>query len=149
MENTDALRRDLQTVIADRARHYMVSNGHLYEYSVRPLYFGSNKNGTLLGFVISGYAVDHRFLLEVGRGAGAEAAFIAGNEIAVSTLPKEMQEALRGQVGSLDENGEEIIQVGRERLPGRQQRSDERGSSSASAGGDEVLQRSGPCRAGD
>ena len=115
-KNTDELRHDLQRVIADPARHYMLSSGRLYEYSVRPLYFGSDKNGTLLGYVISGYAVDHRFLQEIGRGAGAEAAFIAGNDIAVSTLPKEKQAALRGQVGALEENGEAIIRVGRERL---------------------------------
>jgi len=115
-DSTDALRHDLQSVIADPARHYVWSSGRLYEYSVRPLYFGSEKSGTLLGYVISGYAVDHRFLLEVGRGAGAEAAFIAGNNIAVSTLPKEKQDALRGQIGALEENGEEIIRVDQERL---------------------------------
>ena len=115
-DNTEVLRRDLQAVIADPARHYILSGGRLYEYSVRPLYFGSEKIGTLLGYVISGYAVDHRFLLEVSRGAGAEAAFIAANAIAVSTLPKEKQEALRGQIGPLGKSGEETIQLGREKF---------------------------------
>jgi len=115
-ENLDALKRDLQAVIADPAKHYLLSSGHLYAYSVRPIYFGSEKSGTLLGYVISGYAVDHRFLLEVGRGAGAEAAFIAGNDIVVSTLPKEKQEALQAQVGLLSESGEKIIKVGGERF---------------------------------
>ena len=36
-------------------------------------------DGTLLGYVISGYAIDRGFLREVGRGAGAEAAFFADN----------------------------------------------------------------------
>jgi hypothetical protein len=71
-ENTDQLKADLQAVIRDPSRHYLLSGGRLYEYSVRPLYFGSAASGTLLGYVVSGYAVDHRLLREVGRGAGAK-----------------------------------------------------------------------------
>ena len=115
-ESADALKRDLQRTIADPAKHYLFSGGRLYEYSVRPLYFGTVANGTLLGYVISGYAVDHSFLVEVGRGAGAEAAFLAGNEIVVSTLPKEKQGALQADFRSLGQDGENIINISRERF---------------------------------
>jgi signal transduction histidine kinase len=89
--------------------------GRLYEYSVRPLYFGSAANGTLLGYVVSGYAVDHRLLQEVGRGAGAEAAFVTGKDIVASTLPKEKREPLEGVLASLRQNTEGIVSIGSER----------------------------------
>jgi len=96
-----SLMHDLQALIANPAKHYVLSNGHLFEYSIRPLYFGSAASGTLLGYVISGYAIDHGFLQEVGRGAGAEAAFFSGSNITVSTLPKEKQEKLQQSAGPL------------------------------------------------
>jgi signal transduction histidine kinase len=112
----DALKRDLQVAIADPSKHYLFSGGHLYEYSVRPLLFGSQANGTLLGYVISGYAVDHDFLVEVGRGAGVEAAFVAGSDIVVSTLPKERQAVLGGKIAPSPQDGEMVIRAGRERF---------------------------------
>ena len=113
-ENTDQLKADLQAVIRDPSRHYLLSGGRLYEYSVRPLYFGSAASGTLLGYVVSGYAVDHRLLREVGRGAGAEAAFVAGDDIVASTLPKEKRDPLKGMMTSLRQS-EGIVTIGSER----------------------------------
>jgi signal transduction histidine kinase len=115
VSNTDRLKHDLQAVIDDPSSHYLLSGGRLYEYSVRPLYFGSAATGTLLGYVVSGYAVDHRLLQEVGRGAGAEAAFIAGSDIVASTLPKEKRMPLQGMVASLRQDSAEILSIGSER----------------------------------
>ncbi len=115
-QTPDALKRDLQAAIADPSKHYLFSGTHLYGYSVRPLFFGSQVKGTLLGYVISGYAVDHDFLVEVGRGAGVEAAFVAGSDIVVSTLPKERQAVLEGKIAPPAENGETVIRAGRERF---------------------------------
>ena len=114
--NPDLLRRDLQAVISDASKHYLLSDNHLFEYSEQPLYFGSKSNGTLLGYVISGYAIDSDFLSEVGRGAGAEAAFFAGDRVTVSTLPRDKQDALRQTASSLKQNaGSAIAMVGKER----------------------------------
>jgi len=114
--NSDVLRRDLQAVIANPSKHYLLSDGGLFEYSVQPLYFGSRANGTLLGYVIGGYAVDSAFLREVGRGAGAEAAFFAGETVTASTLPKEKQDALRAMAQPLQQNSlAAIAMVGHER----------------------------------
>ncbi len=115
VDNTDRLKRDIQAVIDDPGSHYLLSDGRMYEYSVRPLYFGSAATGTLLGYVISGYAVDHRLLQEVGRGAGAEAAFIAKGDIVASTLPMEKRMPLQGMAASLRQNGAEILNIGSER----------------------------------
>jgi signal transduction histidine kinase len=115
LENADLLKADLQAAIRNPNRHYLLSSGRLYEYSVRPLYFGSAANGTLLGYVVSGYAVDHKLLQEVGRGAGAEAAFVAGNDVVASTLPKKKPDAVKEMVASLRQNSEGIVSIGTER----------------------------------
>ncbi|WP_342612440.1 HAMP domain-containing sensor histidine kinase [Terriglobus saanensis] len=114
-QDTDDLKRDLQTILADHSAHYLFSDGKLYEYSERPIYFGSEGSGTILGYVISGYAVDHHFLLDVGRGAGAEAMFLTRNMIAVSTLSKEQQSELERHLASLQVDGELNMAMGRER----------------------------------
>jgi signal transduction histidine kinase len=112
----DALKRDLQAVIADPSKHYLLSGGRLFEYTVQPLYFGSKANGTLLGYVISGYAIDSSFLREVGRGAGAEATFFAGDAVTVSTLPEDRLSSARLRSRLLQTNGSSaIVMVGRER----------------------------------
>ncbi len=114
--DTDILKRDLQAAVVDSSRHYLLSDGRLFEYSVRPLYFGRAEDGTLLGYVISGYAIDQGFLQEVGRGAGAEVAFFAGNTAVVSTLPNDRQLDLGKIAGAEQENGSaSIATVGRER----------------------------------
>jgi signal transduction histidine kinase len=111
----DILRRDLQAVIANPSKHYLFTTGRLFEYSVQPLYFGSKTNGSLLGYVISGYAIDSDFLREVGRGAGAEAAFFASDAVTVTTLPNDKQYALRASAQSLQNAGSAIVMVGQER----------------------------------
>jgi signal transduction histidine kinase len=112
----DLLRRDLQAVISNPSKRYLLTSGRLYEYSVQPLYFGSRTNGTLLGYVIGGFAIDSDFLREVGRGAGAEAAFFADDAVTVSTLPNDKQSALRVSALSMQQNaGSTIVMVGKER----------------------------------
>jgi signal transduction histidine kinase len=111
-----SLRRDLQAQIGDPAKHYLLSNGRLFEYSIEPLYFGSRASGTLLGYVISGFAIDSRFLREVGRGAGAEAVFFAGSSVIASTLPVDKQASLIDLGQSGKRNADATIQmVGQER----------------------------------
>jgi signal transduction histidine kinase len=114
--NSEVLKSDLQTILSDPSKHYLYSAGRLYEYSVRPLFFGSQKEGTLLGCVISGYAIDQNFLREVGRGAGADAAFFAGNQVVVSTLSTERQSALQSRAFFPQQDGASAIAlVGQER----------------------------------
>jgi signal transduction histidine kinase len=114
-ENVDILKRDLQSAVANPSQHYLLSNGRLFEYSVCPLYFGRPEDGTLLGYVISGYAIDEGFLQEVGRGAGAEVAFFAGSSVVVSTLANGRQLDLGEIAGSQQSGTASIATVGRER----------------------------------
>ena len=116
MSNTDGLRRDLQAVIADVSKHYLLSGGQLFEYSVRPLYIGSARDGTLEGYVISGYAINQVFLREVGRGAGVEAVFFAQNLVTASTLPQGLQASLQGMESRMHPEGNSVIElIGKER----------------------------------
>jgi len=105
LQDADDLKHDLQSILADRSTHYLFSKGRLYEYSQRPIYFGSEGSGTILGYVVSGYAVDRRFLLEVGSGAGTEALFLTGDRIAVSTLSGGKQSELESHLVSLQTDG--------------------------------------------
>jgi signal transduction histidine kinase len=87
--NRTELHDELQAVLNQPIKHYLLACGNLYEYSITPIYFGSHASGKLLGYVIGGYAVDHKLLQEVGRGAGAGAIFLVNSKVTVSTLPKE------------------------------------------------------------
>jgi signal transduction histidine kinase len=91
---TPRLRNDLEGLIANPAKHYLLSEGRLFEYSVRPLYFGSDTDGTLLGYVISGYAIDRNFVRQVSQASDAEATFLADDKVVASTLTPSRQNDL-------------------------------------------------------
>jgi signal transduction histidine kinase len=90
----EELHASLQRVLSAPDKHYLISGGNLFEFAVTPIYFGSQEHGTLLGYVIGGYLIDHELLREVGRGAGAEAVFLVDHRVAASTLPSVQQDAL-------------------------------------------------------
>ena len=54
---------------------YLLSGNRLYEVISAPLYFGSSAEGTLLGYVSIGYAIDDRVAREVGEAAAAQVVF--------------------------------------------------------------------------
>jgi signal transduction histidine kinase len=88
------LEKALQHLAGDPRKQYLAANGRLFDFAVRPLYFGSERNGTLLGFVISGYAVDHAFVNVISQAAAAQATFLAGGLAVSSTLDAARQKQL-------------------------------------------------------
>lgn len=80
------LKDDLQELLAEPSKHYLLSEGRLFEFSFRPLYFGGEAQGTLLGYVVSGYAIDRSFVTQISQAAAADATFTAGDRLVVSTL---------------------------------------------------------------
>ena len=80
------LRSDLQAVLVRPEDRYLVSGGRLYACSVRPLYFGSERNGTLLGYVISGFAIEHDLVSQVSRATAVETVFTNSGHILASSL---------------------------------------------------------------
>ena len=94
MPATPKLRGDLEALISNPSKHYLLSDGRLFEYSVRPLYFGRESDGTLLGYVISGYAIDRDFVRQVSQASDAEATFVANGAVVASTLTLSRQRDL-------------------------------------------------------
>jgi len=77
---------DLSTVIGLPEKHYVLSESRLFEYSVRPLYFGDEDTGTLLGYVISGDAINSNFVKQISQASAVDAAFVSDDHVVVSTL---------------------------------------------------------------
>jgi signal transduction histidine kinase len=95
------LRNALQTLLAAPARHYLVSGGRLFECSVRPLYFGSEQDGTLLGYVVSGFAIDRKMVEQISRVTTVEASFSSnGHALATTLAPSIQAELMRGRGSS-------------------------------------------------
>ena len=100
------LRSDLHDVLLLDNRHFLLSENRLFEYSIRPLYFGSQSSGTLLGYVISGYAVDADFLHEVNRAASSEIAFFSQDRPLASTLqPVQLADLQQNSMRALQQRG--------------------------------------------
>ncbi|MES2222700.1 MAG: two-component sensor histidine kinase, partial [Acidobacteriota bacterium] len=86
-----ALRNGLQKLVAAPSQHYLVSGGRLFECSVRPLYFGSERDGTLLGYVVSGFQIDRKMVEQISRVTTVEARFSSNGRALASTLAPSIQ----------------------------------------------------------
>ncbi|HVT98048.1 MAG TPA: HAMP domain-containing sensor histidine kinase [Acidobacteriaceae bacterium] len=106
---------DLQAVLAKPGTLYLVSGGRLFACSVRPLYFGSEAKGALLGYVISGFAVDRELLEQISRATMVDATFISDGQILVSTLPDGTQESLSRQLLPAAGSAARSMEVGEEK----------------------------------
>jgi signal transduction histidine kinase len=94
------LRQGIKTLLASPEKHYLIDGGSLYACSLRPLYFGSDQEGTLLGYVVSGVSIE-RTVREISQSAGAEVAFLSGGQVVASTLAQADQAGLAHQSSSL------------------------------------------------
>ncbi|SEB98947.1 ATP-binding protein [Terriglobus roseus] len=110
--NAADLRQQLQAAMSQSAKHYLLASGNLYEYTYTPIYFGTATNGTLLGYVVGGYSVDHELLREVGRGAGAEGIFLAGNRVAATTLPIDVSAGVIESASSAEDASPRALRLG-------------------------------------
>lgn len=85
--HTDAiLRANLQVLLASPGIRYLVTEGRLYACSVQPIYFGSERNGTLLGYVISGDAFERDMVRAISQETSVDTAFISNGRALASTL---------------------------------------------------------------
>lgn len=117
-------RRELQRLFALRRANFLVSSKGLFGCSVQPLYFGSQTKGTLLGYVISGFAIDHESVEGLSGATDVKAVFRSGDQILAGSLPKVTDSDLpaigRGistsaaQPGTLVVNGEHFLAVSQE-----------------------------------
>jgi signal transduction histidine kinase len=79
------LRQGLKALLSVPGKHYLIDGGSLYACSVRPLYFGSDEDGTLLGYVVSGISIE-RTVRQISQPTAVDATFLSGNRIVASTL---------------------------------------------------------------
>lgn len=80
-----ALREGLKNLLASPGKHYLIDHGSLYACAIRPLFFGSDEEGTLLGYVVSGVSIE-RTVRQISGPTGVEATFLSGGRIVASTL---------------------------------------------------------------
>ncbi len=83
---TEVLRNDLESALKIEDRQYLVSGERLFGYSVEPLFFGDERTGTLLGYVITGYAIDTQQLRRLADASGLQVIFLSGRHTLASTL---------------------------------------------------------------
>jgi signal transduction histidine kinase len=88
----------------------------LYVISTQPLFFGARTEGTRLGFVAVGYAVDEQVAREVSEAAAAEVVFAIEGKVVASTLNASLQPGLMRQAGGVRQSATEDkkIELGEE-----------------------------------
>jgi signal transduction histidine kinase len=85
-----SLRGGLKTLLGVPGKHYLIDGRSLYACSLRPLYFGSDGDGTLLGYVVSGVSIE-RTVRQISEPTGVEATFLSDGHIVTSTPQKPAQ----------------------------------------------------------
>jgi signal transduction histidine kinase len=90
------LRRELSVLLASPGKHYLIDGRWLYACSLRPLYFGADEDGTLLGYVISGNSIEPT-VRQISQPTGVEVSFLSGGQIVASTLKLKEQGSLAKQ----------------------------------------------------
>jgi signal transduction histidine kinase len=100
---SSTLQGGLKSLLLAPGKHYLIDGKSLYACSLRPLYFGSDEDGTLLGYVISGVSIE-RTVRQISQPTGVEAAFLSSGKIVASTLPPSLQEGFAVQASSLSGN---------------------------------------------
>ena len=91
------LRRGLKTLLGSSGKHYLIDGRSLYACSLRPLYFGGDGDGTLLGYVVSGVSIE-RTVRQISEPTGVEATFLSDGHVVTSTLAAAEQASLSDPV---------------------------------------------------
>ncbi|HZP06379.1 MAG TPA: ATP-binding protein [Terracidiphilus sp.] len=94
--SSGSLRQGLKAVLESNGKHYLIDGGSLYSCSVRPLFFGSDEEGTLLGYVVSGVSIE-RTVREISQPTGVDATFLSNGQIVASTLDPALRSGLAAQ----------------------------------------------------
>jgi signal transduction histidine kinase len=119
----EEFRAAMHRFVERRTARYLVSAQGLYVCSVQPIYFGSRESGTLLGYVISGIAIENNVemlssatnvqaLFRSGTRELATSPAIAGKMPASTTLPADTTQPARLTVG-----GEQFLAVAHDLSP--------------------------------
>jgi signal transduction histidine kinase len=116
LHDTGQLSNDLHQLFATPAPRYLVSSGRLFACSVLPLYFGPEKNGSLLGYVISGFVIGPDLLHQISEATAVEAVFISHGRSLASTLDEaRLRQMTSTAVPVNSSNAPAKLQLGSER----------------------------------
>lgn len=83
-----------ETIDSPEAPRLFASDGRLFEICSRALTFGSGEQGTGLGYVTIGYALDEKVAREVSEAAAADVEFVVDGRIVAGTLPPALRQEL-------------------------------------------------------
>jgi signal transduction histidine kinase len=83
------LASDVNHLFDRSAPRYLVSSDRLYACSVLPLYAGTEEDGVLLGYVISGFQIGPELLRQISQATAVEAVFLSDGQSLASTLDEE------------------------------------------------------------
>jgi signal transduction histidine kinase len=108
----------LQALRDDAPNHWWFGGGHLYQVFVRPVYFGSNAENRLQGYLAVGYEINDLVARETAHVAGSEVAFWFGNAVARSTLSAPQAKKLLQEFSRHVQPGADVqeLQLGDERF---------------------------------
>jgi signal transduction histidine kinase len=109
------LASQLAPVLASSNMLYLISGDRLFACSVRPLYFGSEASGALLGYVISGFAIDRSLVEQISRATVVQAAFISSGRALASTIAPPAQDWLVQSVPTARGSATSSLTLGGER----------------------------------
>ena len=79
---------------ADQPSFWWYGAGRLYEVFLQPIYFGSPKDGNVLGVLGVGHEISDAVATDLSRIASSQVAFYYGNVLVVSTLQREQESEL-------------------------------------------------------
>ena len=105
-----------QSLAEEDRSHWWYDAHHLYQAFVHPVYFGSEADGHLLGFLVIGSEIDNRLAQDVAKVAASQVAFSYENEVVASTLtPAQIQsQSLRGLLATATQTEPRDVDVGNE-----------------------------------
>lgn len=104
--NQEQVSLGMQACMASPDETCLVAFGpNLYQLSIQPLYFGPRTNGSQLGYVVIGYAIDEQVARQVSEVAAAEVAFLVNGGISATTLPADRLPDFRSQATHLNSTG--------------------------------------------
>lgn len=111
-----AFRANLAAFMAGKRGSYFVSGNSLFGCSVQPLYFGSSTEGTVLGYVISGFALDHGAVAKLSQVTNVDAAFMSRERLLASSLAPKYEQNLSEISSRHGEPGTFTIMLGGEKF---------------------------------
>ncbi|PYQ37462.1 MAG: two-component sensor histidine kinase, partial [Acidobacteria bacterium] len=115
----EAAQKYFQQSLEDRdvSSHWWFGEHHLYQTFIQPVYRGSRTDGTMLGFLVIGYEIDHRLAAEVSKVAGSHVAISCGNELISSTLRQDQLtvDNVRPLIGGSAQAEPHDVEIGSER----------------------------------